>query len=73
MQIFRHHRFLLKASIKELMKDAETKFDLCSCQFSFHYSFESEAQARCMLRNATECLKPGGYFIGTIPNANLLV
>uniref|UniRef100_A0A0N4ZF10 mRNA cap guanine-N(7) methyltransferase n=1 Tax=Parastrongyloides trichosuri TaxID=131310 RepID=A0A0N4ZF10_PARTI len=48
-------------------------FDLCNCQFSLHYAFESEQKARQMLQNATENLKEGGYFIGTIPNSNLLL
>lgn len=45
------------------------KLDLVSCQFSFHYCFESLPQAECMLKNASECLKTGGYFIGTIPDS----
>jgi mRNA (guanine-N7-)-methyltransferase len=49
------------------------QIDLVSCQFAFHYSFESLAQAECMLKNASESLRSGGYFIGTIPNANELV
>lgn len=48
-------------------------FDICSCQFVFHYSFESEQKADMMLRNACERLKPGGYFIGTTPDAFELV
>jgi len=47
--------------------------DLVSCQFSLHYAFESEARARMMLRNVATKLKPGGFFIGTIPDANLIV
>jgi mRNA (guanine-N7-)-methyltransferase len=47
--------------------------DLTSCQFSFHYCFESEAQALMMIQNACEYLRPGGFFIGTIPNAYELV
>jgi hypothetical protein len=43
----------------------ELLFDIVSCQFAFHYCFESLEQAECMLRNASERLKPGGYFIGT--------
>merc|ERR1712025_599499 len=39
----------------------------------FHYGFESYPQAEMILRNACECLKPGGYFIGTTPNAYELV
>ena len=48
------------------------KFDIVSCQFAFHYSFESETQAECMVKNAAECLKPGGYFIGTTPDAEVI-
>ncbi len=42
---------------------------MVSCQFAFHYCFESLPQADCMLRNAAECLNPGGFFIGTTPDA----
>lgn len=45
------------------------KLDLVSCQFSFHYCFESLPQVECMLQNAAECLRAGGYFIGTIPDS----
>ena len=48
------------------------KFDIVSCQFAFHYSFETEAQAECMVRNAADCLRPGGFFIGTIPDAQII-
>lgn len=40
-----------------------------SCQFAFHYCFESPKQAEMMLKNVSECLRVGGYFIGTIPDA----
>lgn len=50
-------------------KDPTILFDLVSCQFSFHYCFESLTQAETMLHNISDCLRPGGYFIGTIPNA----
>lgn len=62
-----------KQSLKELYKDPNTKFDIVSCQFAFHYCFESLAQAEVMLKNACECLKPGGYFIGTTPDSYELV
>eukprot|EP00096_Caligus_rogercresseyi_P011277 TRINITY_DN4390_c0_g1_i1.p1 TRINITY_DN4390_c0_g1~~TRINITY_DN4390_c0_g1_i1.p1 ORF type:complete len:213 (-),score=62.01 TRINITY_DN4390_c0_g1_i1:105-743(-) len=51
----------------------DTHFDLVSCQFAFHYSFESLPQVECMLRNASESLSKGGYFIGTTPDANDIV
>lgn len=50
--------------------DPTIKFNLVSCQFAFHYCFESLPQAERMLKNASECLTPGGYFIGTIPDAH---
>ncbi|XP_003747248.1 mRNA cap guanine-N7 methyltransferase [Galendromus occidentalis] len=48
-------------------------FDIVSCQFTFHYCFESLTQARCMIRNIAERLRKGGYFIGTTPNAYELI
>lgn len=46
---------------------------LVSCQFAFHYCFESLPQAECMLKNVSEKLLGGGIFIGTIPNATEIV
>lgn len=56
--------------LREEYKDPSIELNLVSCQFAFHYCFESLTQAECMLRNAAECLRTGGYFIGTIPDAN---
>ncbi|XP_053949497.1 mRNA cap guanine-N7 methyltransferase [Anastrepha ludens] len=56
--------------LRERYMDKSLKLNLVSCQFAFHYSFESLTQAECMVRNAAECLQPGGYFIATIPDAN---
>jgi mRNA (guanine-N7-)-methyltransferase len=38
-----------------------------------HYAFESDAKVRCMLENVTRWLRPGGVFVGTIPNAEQLL
>ncbi|XP_070149151.1 mRNA cap guanine-N(7) methyltransferase isoform X2 [Polyergus mexicanus] len=62
-----------KVRLREKFVDPSMQLDFVSCQFAFHYSFESLSQAECMLRNAGESLKPGGYFIGTIPDAYDLV
>ncbi len=53
--------------------DSELHFDLVSCQFAFHYALESEERLRTALRNVSERLRPGGFFIGTVPNAYRLV
>jgi mRNA (guanine-N7-)-methyltransferase len=42
-------------------------------QFCLHYAFENEHKARTMLQNVSERLRPGGYFIGTMPDANWIV
>ncbi|KAE8598278.1 hypothetical protein XENTR_v10016783 [Xenopus tropicalis] len=69
--------FLTADSTKELLSekynDPEIKFDICSCQFVYHYSFETYEQADMMLRNACERLCPGGFFIGTTPDGFELV
>ncbi|XP_049619281.1 mRNA cap guanine-N7 methyltransferase [Syngnathus scovelli] len=70
-------QFITADCTKELVANnldqPDLKFDICSCQFVYHYSFESEAKADMMLRNACERLKPGGFFIGTTPDAYELV
>ena len=47
-------------------------FDVVSMMFSMHYAFESEHNARNMLRNVAGALKKGGRFIGCIPNSDVL-
>lgn len=59
--------------LRDLYKRKDITFDLVSCQFSFHYCFESLQQVERMLLNVSECLRPGGYFIGTTPDANQIV
>lgn len=48
-------------------------FDVVSMQFCMHYAFETEAKVRTMLENVVRYLKPGGIFIGTIPDAQNLL
>jgi mRNA (guanine-N7-)-methyltransferase len=62
-----------RVRLREKYRDPSMKLDIVSCQFAFHYGFESLPQAECMIRNASECLQPGGFFIGTIPDANDLI
>ncbi|XP_064006342.1 mRNA cap guanine-N7 methyltransferase [Pogoniulus pusillus] len=69
--------FIQADSTKDLLSskynDPDTRFDICSCQFVYHYSFETYEQADMMLKNACGNLSPGGYFIGTTPNSFELV
>lgn len=51
----------------------ETVFDVVSCQFAMHYAFENESRVRRMLLNVTERLRPGGFFLGTTTDANVIV
>ncbi|KRZ59463.1 mRNA cap guanine-N7 methyltransferase, partial [Trichinella nativa] len=62
-----------KEDLRKHLAEPNVQFDLCSCQFSLHYAFGSLEQAEQMLRNACQNLKIGGYFIGTIPDANYIV
>nr|XP_021185981.2 mRNA cap guanine-N7 methyltransferase [Helicoverpa armigera] len=62
-----------KDTLRDKYKDPSISFDIVSCQFGLHYSFESLPQAKRMLTNISECLKPGGYFFGTIPDAYEIV
>ncbi|KAG5264847.1 hypothetical protein AALO_G00258690 [Alosa alosa] len=62
-----------KELLSEKLSDESLQFDVCSCQFVYHYSFETQEQANTMMRNACERLRPGGFFIGTTPDAYELV
>lgn len=43
------------------------------CQFALHYSWSTEARARKALANVSALLRPGGTFIGTMPDANVII
>jgi len=47
-------------------------FDVVSMQFCLHYGWDSETSARTMLSNVARWLRPGGSFIGTIPDDDTL-
>ncbi|KAJ3216645.1 mRNA cap guanine-N7 methyltransferase [Dinochytrium kinnereticum] len=49
--------------------DPSTTFDVVSCQFALHYCGIDEQACRKAMENVTKFLKPGGVFIGTIPDA----
>lgn len=42
-------------------------------QFALHYSWSTEARARRALANVSALLRPGGTFIGTMPDANVII
>lgn len=48
-------------------------FDVVSLQFCMHYAFESETKVRTMLTNVSKWMRPGGRFIGTVPNGQWLM
>ena len=52
---------------------SDFRFALASCQMALHYSFRSEATASALLANAASRLHPGGTFVATFPDANVLV
>ncbi|KAL4399806.1 mRNA cap guanine-N7 methyltransferase [Malassezia pachydermatis] len=48
------------------------KFDTVTMQFCLHYGWDTEESARTMLSNVSKWLRPGGTFIGTIPDEETL-
>lgn len=47
-------------------------FDAVSLQFCLHYGWDSEEHARQMIENVARWMRPGGVFLGTIPDAETL-
>ncbi|KAJ3447376.1 mRNA cap guanine-n7 methyltransferase [Anaeramoeba flamelloides] len=48
-------------------------FDLVSCQFSLHYACDTQKRLESLFENASCRLKRGGYFVATIPDADLII
>ncbi|KAG8651856.1 hypothetical protein MANES_06G031600v8 [Manihot esculenta] len=61
-----------EVSLDEVLAD-DAPFDICSCQFALHCSWSTEALARRALANVSALLPPGGIFIRTMPDANVIV
>jgi len=51
----------------------QTWFHLVSSQMACHYAFDSEVSVEMLLRNVSERLCNGGFFVGTLPNAAQIV
>lgn len=49
------------------------EYDIVSCQFALNYLWKSEETVRRFFENVTINLKPGGVFVGTIPDSKVLV
>ena len=62
-------------STRRELSDIEKKieFDIISTQMAIHYFFESEHKLRMYLKNVSDRLRPGGYFIGTTIDSDYLV
>ncbi|KAG9392627.1 mRNA capping enzyme [Carpediemonas membranifera] len=61
----------VNASMNKLIADPmifRGWFDFISCQFAMHYSFESEFRATRFMQNVASSLKPGAFFVATVPN-----
>ena len=56
-----------------LIIHAPFSITLCIFQFALHYSWSTEARARQALANVSALLRPGGIFIGTMPDANVII
>lgn len=45
---------------------ANRTFNVISCQFAFHYCFESQVKVENTLKTISNHLQDGGYFFGTV-------
>ena len=59
--------------LAKVLPESARALDVISCQFAIHYSFSTEQRARTALRNVCKMLRPGGFFIGTTVDADVLV
>lgn len=48
-------------------------FDAVTCMFALHYFFESEAAAHAIMRTISHNLRPGGVFLGIVPDGRAVM
>lgn len=48
------------------------QYDVVSCQFALHYCFASAQRANCAMKTVARVLRPGGHFVCTVPDADVL-
>lgn len=69
-------KFLVGNAFSKSIVDSlvgDEKYDVISCQFAFHYAFETAESANDAFKSISSHLKPGGKFICTVPNASRLM
>jgi mRNA (guanine-N7-)-methyltransferase len=49
------------------------QFDVITSQFSFHYAFFDDLSLKTAISNVDLNLKPGGFFIITVPRKNIII
>lgn len=54
-------------------RNLNTLYDMISCQFCLHYFASSEECLHEFFSNIARVLKPGGVFIGTVPNGDKIL
>jgi mRNA (guanine-N7-)-methyltransferase len=69
-------KLTVENSLKDILPGSLAQKDLydnVTMQFCMHYAFETASKARMMMENVSRYLRPGGIFIGTIPDSQLLL
>ncbi|VVT43500.1 uncharacterized protein SAPINGB_P000014 [Magnusiomyces paraingens] len=64
---------VFEQKVEEIVQPDAFPVSIVSCQFCLHYSFENESRVRTLLENISRVLLPGHYFIGTIPNSDVIL
>jgi mRNA (guanine-N7-)-methyltransferase len=60
-------------SFAELSPMGQGDVDVISCQFALHYAFASERDADHVFAQVSQALKPGGVFMGIVPDASAVL
>jgi mRNA (guanine-N7-)-methyltransferase len=79
LKILPFTQFCIKDAYNDVMFGAKgvspklQKFDVITSQFSFHYAFFDDKSLETSVSNINENLKPGGFFIITVPKKNIII
>ena len=64
---YTHPDQIFQKFLESRIKTSKKSFNIITCMFAFHYFCENEARMRDILRQVSESLSEGEYFIGVVP------
>ena len=69
---YMHENMIFKRFLQERNIACTNAFHIVSCMFAFHYFCSAQTKLDCILKQISDALVEGGYFIGVVPQGDTI-